>query len=233
MKKDFFTRIIEIQKTGSRDLRDNLLRDLQNDAYRVAKWHCRKFGRTPTEEELAEALIAANEAIDHYDRKKSESFELFFQQVIVRRLRDFYRKEKREYFSALYPNISVFDQKLEEKSISEFHAKQHSEDLLDELRTFKEILAILRYTWDDVQENRPKHRDSLAHLHGLAWHIVNLRLGKRFLLEQPMSRELSKLIGANRRILKKYRPYLCALVIVYTNEGFPLIRSRLERGLDN
>jgi RNA polymerase sigma factor len=227
--EDVDARVLDIQRTGSSELRNSLLSDLKNEAFKVASINCRKLGRKLTDEEFSIALHALNEAIDCFDQKKNTSFKTFSSKVIVSRLIDFFRKEKteREYI-ALHKNIVLIS---DQKSISEFKNKQREKDLAkqrrEELLKFKEILENLGYTWTDIIQNRPKHRDSLEKLQRIAIHIVNLRLGERYIKENPLSRELRKLIGVDRRTLTKYRPYLCSFIIAFTYD-FPIIKNYLD-----
>lgn len=226
--EDDFERVLAIQRTGSRELRDSLLRDLKPEAERIAWIHCLKHGRAPTDEELVEALLAANEAIDGFDQRKNGSFKIFLGKVIGRRLIDFFRKEKREEcaeegveYDIDNDNITLLTDK---KANTD---RELSENLRDELVRFNKIIGNLGYKWSDVMRNRPTRRDALDKLQSIALHIVHLRLGERYLKEFPMSRELRKLIGADQRTLKKYRPYLCALVIVFLF-NLRIIRNHLD-----
>src|SRR4051794_33881776 len=104
--EDVDARVLDIQKTGSYELRNSLLSDLKNEAFKVASINCRKLGRKLTDEEFSIALHALNEAIDRFDQNRNTSFKTYSSKVIVSRLIDFFRKEKteREYV-ALHKNI--------------------------------------------------------------------------------------------------------------------------------
>lgn len=222
---DDFIRVLDIQRTGSIELRNRLLNDLKDDAFKIVRNHCRKFGREPMDEELIESLYALNEAIDKFDQKKESSFQAFFQKVIKARLVDFFRKERHEeeeFIEFDSENIALLSDR------RSYEEKDYTENLRGELIRFNRIIGNLGYNWSIIMNNRPKRKDSLNNLQNIAWHIVNVGLGKRYIVENPMSKELRKLIGADRRILKKYRPYLCALVIVFYFDDFPIIRSHLN-----
>lgn len=218
-------RIINIQKSKSRKLRNNFLISMKNEAFKSAYIYCRKkLGREPTEEEFSIALEGMNEAIDKYDQKKNASFLTFASKVIFSRLIDFFRREKKiRNYAIPHPNIAMLS---DWWSINEYNVKQFTEDLREELIEAQKILFRYGYTWFEVLENKPKHSDSLARLFWLAYNIANSGLGEHFLNERY--KEVRKVIEVDRRTLKKYRPYLCALIISYTYD-LPIIKNYLER----
>jgi RNA polymerase sigma factor len=230
--EDVDARVLDIQRTGSSELRNSLLSDLKDEAFKIASINCKKLGRELTGEEFSIALHALNEAIDRFDPRKNTSFKTFSSKVIVSRLIDFFRKEnsrsEKEFIPFDNKNIAIISDR---RAITEFKDKQHFEDIAqqrkEEILKFERIIGNLGYTWDDIIQNRPRHRDSIEKLHSIALHIVGQRLGERFLKENPCSRELKKLIGIGGRMLTKYRPYLCALIIAYAFD-FPVMKNYLH-----
>lgn len=225
--KGVVDRILAIQKTGSNELRNSLLIELKNEAYKIAKLYCQKLGREPTSEEFSIALYTLNEAIDLYDQNKNMSFRTFVSNMIHYRLMDFLKKEKKEKQKNLVeydnPNVALISDRPSNVD------KEFTEDLRRELIRFNQIIEILGYKWSDIMHNRPTHRDSLEKLQSIAIYIVNMGLGERYLKENPLSRQFMKIIrsGIDRRTLKRYRPYLCALIIVYLYD-FPIIKSHID-----
>lgn len=225
-------RVLDVQRTGSKELRNSLLHDLKDEAFEIARNHCRKYGREPSDEELSEALIAMNKAIDAFNPEKSSKFKIFAKKVITFKLIDFFKEEKeeKEFVSIENDKIRLISDR---RIASEFKNKEVHKDLVEqrreELKRFMEIIGKLGYTWVDIMENRPKHKDSLVLLQNIAIHIVNLGLGQRFLEENPCSIKLRKMIGKDikRRFLTKYRPYLCAVIVALIYD-FPLLKSYLD-----
>lgn len=219
--------LLNIQKTKSRELRNNFLIHWKDEAFKTAYIYCReKLGREPTEEEKSIALNGMNEAIDRYDQKQDANFITFSSKVIFSRLIDFFRKEKTIRKHAVpHPNIALIS---DWRAMTDYNTKQFSEDLRDELVEAQEILSRFGYTWFDIIDNRPKHRDSLERLLWIGYRIVNLGFGERFLMEKSVHKELKKLIDVDQRTLRRYRPYLTALVVAYTHD-LPIIRNYLER----
>lgn len=229
---DLTKRVLDAQKKGSNDLKNDIIYELKEEAFKVAQVHCKKYGREATDEEKLEALHALNEAIDNYKQGKNTNFLTFAGRVIMRRLVDFFRKEIQVKKCISYDNTNIA-MISDMKEIADFEHKQRAEDVSyqrrEELLKFREIMGNLGYTWLDIIQNRPKHRDSIVRLQRLALYIVSKKLGKRYLLENPCSRELKKMLGEgiDRRALTKYRPYLCALIVTYIND-FPIMQNYLD-----
>ncbi|MBA4603807.1 sigma factor [Thermoactinomyces mirandus] len=225
-------KILDVQKNHSNKTRNNLLYELRGKAYEITKKHCLRYGRNPTKEEYAVALDGLNEAIDHFNIEKSSNFEAFAKKVITFRLIDYFREEKESRNC-----VSIDNEKItfisDYRLAAEFQNQQIWNDLAEkrreELLRFIEMIGRLGYTWVDIMENRPQHRDSIKSLQKIALYIVNLGLGECFLKENPCSRKLKRMIGkeVQRRTLTRYRPYLCALIIVSIYD-FPLLRDYLD-----
>lgn len=232
---EIVSQVLETKKTGSVKLRNDLLNNLKEKAFQVARKHCGKFGRRPTDEEYSVALNALNLAIDQFDLEKGSKFETFANRIITLKLLkliDFFRdnKEEKEYVSFESDKITLIS---DLKLGSEFKNKEIQNELAEqrreELLRFLKMIGDLGYTWVDIMNNRPKHRDSIELVRNIALYIVRLGLGERFLQENPCSRKLKKEIGdsVKRRTLTKYRPYLCAIIIVLIND-FPVLRNHLD-----
>lgn len=215
--------VMDIQKTGSKELRNNLLYNLKKDAFEITAKICKRF---PTNEEQSVALGALDEAIDRFNPTKNPSFLSYVNKVIESRLKDFFKQEKRraekEYLSFDHSNVMILRQSWEE-----YRSREFSEDLRDEFICLNQFIEKLGYTWREVMESRPTRKDCLNRLQKIALHIVQSNLGERFLIEYPPSRELRNLIGENQRFLKKHRPFLCVLVVVLLYD-FPIMKSHIS-----
>lgn len=229
---EIIPQILDVQKNHSNRKKDHLLYELKGKAFEITKRHCLKYGRNPTNEEYAVALDGLNEAIDHFNIEKSSSFEAFARKVITFRLIDFFRAEKENKNSISFDNEKITflsDYKLAADYQNQQFLNDLTEKRREEILRFIKIIASLGYTWVDIMENRPRHRDSIESLRKLALYIVKRDLGERYLQENPCSRTLKRMIGkeVQRRTLTRYRPYLCALIIVSIYD-FPLLRDYLD-----
>jgi RNA polymerase sigma-I factor len=224
--ESLFSRILAIRKTGSKELRNRLIAELKDEAIKAARAY---LGREPTGDEYSVALCAVNDAIDRYDQKKA-GFLTFVSKMISYSLKEFFKNEKPKAICVSYDNTNIAILS-DRKANEEYASKEQYEDLQDEIIRLRKILSNLGYTWDDVQQNRPSHQDSLNRLKSIALQIANLGFGERYIKENPLSRglsrELKKSIGVDRRTLTKYRSYLCSLIVVL-NYDFPIMRNYLR-----
>lgn len=98
----------------------------------------------------------------------------------------------------------------------------------DEILRLQSILSGMGYTWDDVAKHAPTHKDHVEKVKEMALYIA-FQVGKCD--GGKLNDALKKLIGENWKTMKKYRPYLYALAIVYIYD-FPLLRSYLNRKVE-
>lgn len=209
-----------IKEEAKKEAWNDILHELKHIVTRITRG---KLGRDPTDDEVSIALSAVHDAIKSFDETKNRNagFIGYAGKVIQNRLIDFFREEKkRKKCTVLHPNVSLF---VDQQSFDEYRTKQFNEDLHQDIMKFTGILGNIGYTLGEMQENKPKRRDAREKLKNIAAHIVELGLGERYIKENPLSRELGKLIGIDRRILRKYRPYLCGLIIVLLY--FPAMRT--------
>lgn len=230
MEDSTTAQVIAIQETGSDKLRNQFLSDWQEKAYGIAKTHSRKFGRKPTDDELSVSLRAVNEAINSFHLDKHKQFGPFAYRVIINKLIDHFKQDK-----ATVSYKTFDDEELtliaDKKVSSEYESMERSKDLAqqrrDELVKLERIMNNLNFTLKDILDSKPEHKDSLQEVQKLAMHIVGLKLGERFIKENPHSRELIRLIGVDSRIIKRYRPYLTAWIVTFVY-NFPAMRSFLN-----
>lgn len=223
-------KVLQIQQTGSEELKSQFLREFSPTILQIAQKHCAKYNRviTSLDEEFSVALKATAEALDAFNPDKDAKFGTFVSLVIARRLVNHYRETKRheKRFVAFDKDkiVHICDKKTT-------HLRREvgvSEARRDEFRVLQDILKDYGYTLADVIKNKPDREDSRRRLLTVGLHIVNKGLGERFLEEPRCSKELESLIGmgVRRRWLKKYRPYLAAFIITYLY-NLPLTKNYL------
>lgn len=188
-------------------------------ALKMAEIYCRRFGRKPTDDEKSIALTAWFEAERKFNPEKQAKLETFAEKVIIRRLINYFKKK-----------VSVEKHIAYDVDITTVPASdtETDEERLHELERFERIMNNLGYDLADFEKTyKPRYRETRKKLQEIALHIVGLGLGMRFIKEKPHSRELLKLINADRRIIRKYRPYLTAIIVTYVYD-LPIIRGYVE-----
>ena len=119
--------------------------------FRILEW-----GR---DDELSEALIAFNEAIDLFDAAKGVPFLAYARVLIKRRLIDNHRRQRLRQASSL--DQEDLGRGIEVHiSLDEFREQEQNLERSAEIKQFAESLAVYHLTFQDLVAASPKHRDS-------------------------------------------------------------------------
>ncbi|MDQ7092632.1 RNA polymerase sigma-I factor [Desulfosporosinus sp. PR] len=140
-------------------IREDFLAKSQMFICHVASQVCFRFLEWGRDEELSEALIAFNEAIDRFIADKGVPFLAYARILIKRRLIDYYRKQKSQQANSL--DQESFGREVEiHLSLNEFKEKEQAGERVAEIRQFTKALAAVKLTFQDLVAASPKHRDS-------------------------------------------------------------------------
>jgi len=182
-----------------------------------------RYMRYGEDDELSIALIAFVEAIKSFDSAKG-NFLSFAQNVIRRRIIDYYRREGRH--SGVISLSEYCNEKDEEKDLSiheSFH--RYSEDEISEYRRLeleelKEELKQWNISFFDLVDSSPKHnktrklcREAIRFLVSKP-ELVSLIRQKKYL---PVM-EIEKNLGIPRKNIERARKYIIAAVIIKTGD---------------
>lgn len=177
------------------------------------------YVRYGEDDELSIALMGFVEAIKSFDVSKG-SFLSFSQNVIKRRLIDYYRKEKR------HGNVISLNQYMSEddeefdlsagESVEKFALDEISEYRRLELEQLKKELSAWDISFFDLAEASPKQtktrkicRDIAAFLLSRP-DLLKLIMEKRYL---PIA-EIEKALRIPRKIIERSRKYILAVIII-------------------
>lgn len=229
------SQVLHIKKTGSPELRNQLLFDLQGEALKIARIHCKRRIDTSDDEYIV-ALKAMNEAIDSYDRSKGASFLTFAKTVIEQRLKDHYKSTRKKSVKYSIPT--------EVEELSALRANQEAEEYRnelvreeaeiswgDEITRFSQEISKFGATWSDLVNKAPKHDDTTNKVLRVFQAILKANLSQRFCKENPCSKTLEKElnVGVPRRWLNDHRKHLVALLILHEKRTqFPLLAKRFQ-----
>lgn len=179
-----------------------------------------KYGE---DDELSIALLAFVEAINCYERKKG-NFLTFSENVIKRRLIDYFRKEKRH--TKVVPLTAYYADSEEEmeldtrQALEKYSVGQESEARRLELEELKDELFIWGISFEDLIDESPKHDKTRK--------MCSQILG--FLLEKPdlintikhkktlTIAEIEKGLKVPRKKVERMRKYILATVIIATGD---------------
>jgi len=121
-----------------------------------ACFHPLEWGR---DDELSEAMIAFNEAIDLFVMDKGVPFLAYARVLMKRRLIDYYRKHHLR--QALSLDQEEIGRPIElALGFDEFREQEQARERTEEIQQFSKALASFKLTYKDLVEASPKHRDS-------------------------------------------------------------------------
>lgn len=154
-----FLSTLEQIKEGDQRLRDEFISEYRPFILKVTSSALGRYVDTRNSDEYCIAMAAFNEAIDKFDLDRSYNFFLFSEQVIKRRLIDYFRKNKgdKEFpFSYFEDSNIYYDENLKSNSYVGFE----DVEIKEEIENYKKKLKEFGITFVDLILNVPKHRDS-------------------------------------------------------------------------
>ena len=201
------------------DVREAFLAEYQTFIRHVASqacFHSLEWGR---DDELSEAMIAFNEAIDLFVTDKGVPFLAYARVLMKRRLIDYYRRHRlRQAISLDQEDIGRgIDIYL---GLDEFREQEQDRERAEEIKQFSKALASFKLTYQNLVEVSPKHRDSRETLLRAArelafdselWPQVE-RSGK-----VPMQ-ALALKTQIHSKVLERGRKYILAVALLMANQ---------------
>ena len=219
--------LVSAQK-GDTLAREELIQSHKPFIAKVSSKICKRYLSWDNDDELSIALIAFNEAIDHFDSQGGAEFLSFTQTVIHRRLVDYFRKEGKHHHLSLSPmnpedeELSRYDMNFSQE---QYHEEQKNTQFAEVIENYVRVLSEYGVTLDDLVKVSPKHRDSKETLIRVTLTLVHYphllaQLRKQKLL--PI-KELELLTRVKRKVLEKGRKYIIALTLILSEpEFYPL-----------
>lgn len=192
------------------------------------------------DDELSVGLIAFEEAINHYDFNKG-NFLSFAQNVIKRRIIDYYRKEKRHknvtYINDYYPDgedtDSIYDYVA---TADQIQTKYHDEEINNlrkvELLQLKEDLKKFDLSFNDIAKSSPKHKGTKkAYLDIIKFIIENKEIADKIKQKKyiPVA-EIQIATKLPRKTIERARNYVIAAVLILTGDYYSL-RDYIDWGV--
>lgn len=222
-------------RSGDSASREEFLKIYQPYVLQVTEKFCGKRLEWGKDDQLSVGLIALNEAVDRYSPDRSGSFPAFAGMVIKSRLKDYYRREKRQLPTEV--NFlqeegggdpagygPAWDAYREEKAARERGA---------EIEEYKKMLAYFDISFSELVEIAPKREDSRRQLISAARELAMSQQNIESLFRHrrvPLN-ELSAACGVARKTLERGRKYIIAISIVLHNkEKFSYLGSYLKLG---
>ncbi len=141
------------------EARDAFLAEHQTFICHVASQACSHSLEWGKDDELSEALIAFNEAVDLFVMDKGVPFLAYARILMKRRLIDYYRKHRLR--QAISLDQEGFGREVDiSLGIDEFREQEQNQERAEEIQQFARALASFQLTYHNLVKVSPKHRDS-------------------------------------------------------------------------
>ena len=203
---------------------NNLISEYKPFIASVVQKQVKRFVQYGRDDELSIGLIAFEESVKSYNNDKG-FFLSFAENVIKRRLIDYYRKEVRN--SNIIPLSTFYDENEEKniditssQSIEVFSQQQESEYRKYEILEIQEELKEFGISFFDLPKDTPKHEETKK----IYKIIVNTVLYNKELLDRlklkkyfPIA-EIADITGIHRKKIERARRYVIVLIIILTGD---------------
>lgn len=205
----------------SAEARDAFIEAHKPFILKVASQSSKRVLNWENDEALSIALLAFNEAIEQYN-SETGAFLGFARLVIQRRLIDYFRKEARHLHLQLEDTQGEVIQ-----ATAHFNREQLRQEQQQEIAKLTIILKSFNISFKDLVNGSPSHRDTRVNLMAAAEivcqdeDLLQLILTKHKL---PL-RNLMQITGLSKKVLKTWRRYFLALIVIGSQEDFNYIRS--------
>jgi RNA polymerase sigma factor len=201
------------------EARDAFLAEYQTFIRHVASqacFHSLEWGR---DDELSEAMIAFNEAIDLFVTDKGVPFLAYARVLMKRRLIDYYRKHR------LRQTVSLDQEDIGRGvdiylGIDEFREQEQDKERAEEIQQFSKALASFKLTYKNLVEVSPKHRDSRETLLRAAQELaVDAELWPQVERNGKIPMQaLALKTQIHPKVLERGRKYILAVAILIANQ---------------
>lgn len=188
-----------------------------------------RYLRTDQEDAFVIGMEAFNEAIDKYDPSKG-SLVNFAALVIKSRVIDHLRREQRYMAHEILeePSNQIFTQ----SANPSFQNEQVTEEVIEEIQSFKVELLAYDITFESLIQSAPKHTRTRSELIHLSKRIASdlammtTITTKRHL---PMQ-EITLKYGTTKKVLKSHRNFILACTIVFEKHYTTMMTYLKVRG---
>jgi RNA polymerase sigma factor len=219
-------------REGIPEARDRLIQVAVPFISSVVARYCRKRIDCHSDE-LSVGMVAFNESIDAFNGPE-QSFFPFAQEVIRRRLIDYFRSQRR--FEAERPLLDGQEgepgtSSPEVRAAWQRHwLQQEADERAEEIAILGERLKTYGISFNDLVRSSPSHRDTRERLRRAA-----LRLSQDPGLMEALEskgrlpkKDLCRVAGVSRRVLDRGRNYVIALAVIAATDQYPRIREYLN-----
>ena len=226
-------KIYRIQN-GDERLRNRVINNYQPFIKKVASKVCNRF-IDQSMDEYSIGLFAFNEAINQYKESQGTRFLTFADMVIRRRIIDFIRKEARAVKTYYLDQADTEEEGQDESYIEQraalnfYEEQKQIQERLDQIESYKALLAEFGITFKVLSKNCPKHIDARENAKHIAKVIVDHHELAQFLKEKKQLpiKELLQFVSCSRKTVERNRKYIIAVSLIYLG-GYTALQPYIE-----
>lgn len=231
LDNDIRQTIVQVQQ-GQESLREGTIKKYIPFILKAASRTCKRYVRYGVDDEVSIALMAFNEAITKYDTNQNGSFFSFAENVIRRRIIDYFRKNKT--YSKEIPlsliteehseqEYSVLFDKMTWEKVKELHFEEEINDMRrQEILAYQRKLGEYGITLNELVQISPKHHDARCTAFKIAkiiCHDENLLTYLQTKKALPL-KDLEEKVAVSRKTMERQRKYIIALSIIMMNRFY-------------
>lgn len=209
--------------------RNDFIEKSKKFIYGVAANICKKKLQWENDDELSIALIAFNKACESYVEDKGNFFS--YSKVLIKNaIIDHFRKSTNNP----YLTFNTEDNQLEyidaKNSITNYELEQENIKRGEEIKIFNDELKKYSLSFEILAESSPSHKDTRDKLLNLAFKCANEPSILEYLHKSKMLpvKQICVLTNCNRKLIEKWRRYILALILIYSNKEYVYMRSYLN-----
>ena len=231
-KYDLLLKTINSVKDGDSAAREKLVEQYKPFILKTSSQFCNRMLEWGRDDELSMGLIAFNSAIDSFEPGRNVPFLAFCKIVIINRLKDLARCEKKYQADYRLDNNDTLSFYLENKAAWDSYLNRTIEDeRREEIEEFEDLLADYGINFDDLVKVSPRHRDYRKNLLTAARQLTQTASLMEHLTSKkqlPIS-ELVKASGLKRKTLERGRRFIIASALILNRpEQFIYLRSYIN-----
>lgn len=206
--------------------RDEFIDENKGFIYTIASKICNKKLDWNNDDELSVAIIAFNTACDTYNEDKG-NFSSYAKVVIKNALIDYFRKAKVAPYLMFREEEAQFDYADIKNSLSEYEKNKENDIRANEILELSKELMKYKLSFSELVNTSPSHYDTRNTLLNLAFKCSKQQSIVDYIVKRknlPV-KEIMLLTAVNRKLIEKWRKYILVLIIIFSSDEYPYIKS--------
>lgn len=209
--------------------RDDFIEKSKKFIYGVTAKICKKNLQWENDDELSISLIAFNKACESYVEDKGNFFS--YSKVLIKNsLIDYFRKNSNNPYLTFDDENSQLEYIDVKNSITNYEIEQENLRRNEEIVAFNKELQKYNLSFQALATSSPTHKDTKNNLLNLAFICSKEPSILEYIYKSKMLpvKQICLLTSSNRKLIEKWRRYILALILIFSNDDYAYIRSYLN-----